>query len=111
MRVRLYEVGDNCGRVHRLESLPIALSTNMQGDLCTGAPEQSQTRCVLAEERGNLVIEASDQTSEVFLNDLPIARGGLLPGDSLRVGSHAVVVSYERVTTEPPPPCRFRLAH
>ncbi len=111
MRVRLYEVGDNCGRVHHLESLPIALSTTVLGDLCMGVDEQSQTQCVLREDHGNLVIDASDLNCDVFLNDLPIAHGGLLPGDSLRVGNRAVVVSYERVTTEPAPPCRFRLAH
>ncbi len=110
MRVRLYEVGERCGNVHWLDQLPITISTTTQGELCTGGSEQAQTRCVLAEDRGNLVIEACDQSDEVFLNDMPIEQGGLMPGDSLRVGTHALVVSYERITTEPPPPSRFRLA-
>ncbi|MCA9026624.1 MAG: hypothetical protein KDA86_15565 [Planctomycetaceae bacterium] len=109
MRVRLYEVGERCGHVHWLDDLPVAISTTIQGEFCTGKAEQSEAKCVIAEDRGNLVIETCSDTDEVFLNDMPIEQGGLMPGDSLRVGSHCFVVSYERVTTEPSPPCRFRL--
>lgn len=110
VRVRLYEVGERCGTVHCLDVLPIAISTTTLGELCTGPYDRSEARCVLAEDRGNLVIEACDQAEGVFLNDMPIEHGGLMPGDSLRVGQHDLLVSYERTTATPPPPSRFRLA-
>ena len=110
MRVRLYEVGERCGTVHCLDVLPAAISTTSHGELCTGPADRTQARCVLVEDQGNLLIETCDEAEEVFLNDMPIERGGLMPGDSLRVGEHALLVSYERMTADPPPPSRFRLA-
>ncbi len=110
MRVRLYEVGDGKGQIHRLERFPVSLCTTEEGELCLDVDQQGQLRCVLSEDRGNLVIENRDDRDEVFLNNMPIEQGGLMPGDSLQLGGRAFLVSYERVAAAPPPDCCFRLA-
>ncbi|MGD9855022.1 MAG: hypothetical protein AB7U20_08730, partial [Planctomycetaceae bacterium] len=109
MRLRLYEVGEGRGLVHRLEGFPVTLSTTTEGELCINPPEPGPLRCVLSEDRGNILIQNRDDRGEVLLNNLPIEQGGLMPGDSLTLGDRAFLVSYERVTAEPPPACRFRL--
>ena len=68
MRVRLYEIGAGNGQVHRLEEFPIELHTTAEGDLSLGADERGHLRCVLCEDRGNLVVENRDDRDEVFLN-------------------------------------------
>jgi hypothetical protein len=114
MRARLYEltaIGDKTlARTIYLDRFPVVVSRHPDGQVSIQAdPNGAPVCCRIHEQDGNLVMEG-DPSSETWVNDLPLLRGGLLPGDRVRFGERTFIVSYERTTSVPSPSAIYRLA-
>ena len=111
MRARFLPLdGNSNGEIIRVDSFPAVVSLDEGGSVCINGRAQCVPLCLLDENAGNLIIKDQAESDAVSVNELPIAFGPLMPGDTLRLGSRRFVVSYERVTSTPPPSPTFRLA-
>jgi hypothetical protein len=111
MRVRLFAIGDPVvSQVFRLDELPSRLSEGPDGQLGLSQGDAGSDLCVLDEFDGNLVVEDCGQIPGTYVNELPVSRAALLPGDTLKVANHRLLVSYERTTSTQPPPTRYLIA-
>lgn len=113
MRARFLPLnGSTNGDVVRVDTFPAVVSLDDSGCVCVNGKAASVRLCLLDENAGNLIIkdQADGEAAAVTVNELPLAHGPLMPGDRLQLGSHKFVVSYERVTSTPPPAPIFRFA-
>ncbi len=108
MRARFLPVGEtSTANAVRVDSFPAVVSLDAGGRVCFEDRADTTPVCLLDEYAGNLLIK--DQGDSVTVNELPMAQGPLMPGDTLTFGNHRFVVSYERVTSTHPPSATFRL--
>ena len=111
MRFRLYEIGSGqIGAVLQCDQFPVELGVEeASGALQLTSPATSAC-CRLDEDHGQILFEGLDEGSPVLVNDAPLSRGPLTPGDQLSVDGHRYVVSYEQFGEASESESRFRLS-
>jgi hypothetical protein len=111
MRVRFYEVGGSAhAAVLRCDEFPATLGVDGNGRL-TQQRGQADPLCVVDNRDGLLEFRLSAKADQALVNNAPLERGPLLPGDQLQVQGRTYVVSYERTADPPMPESRFRSAY
>lgn len=112
MRARFFElqtIGDKTlTRTIYCDRFPVVFAEGENGTVGVVAGVNGEPSCVFEEQDGNLVLTQS--TAQTFLNGAPIARGGIAPGDRVKIGRTDYVVSYERVSSSALPEPVFRIA-
>ena len=112
MRARFFElqtIGDKTlTRTIHCDRFPVIFAQGENGTVGLVSRVNGEPACVLEEQDGNLVLTRA--TAETFLNGAPIERGGIAPGDRLKIGRTDYVVSYERVSSSALPEAVFRIA-
>ena len=110
MRVRLFRLGEEWdGDVLRLEDFPVTLVEGQGGQITSDGRSAGKPLCTFGERHGNLVLLDHEPSEEIRLNAAPVESGGLKPGDLIDVGERHFLVSYERTTSHPLPPPRYRI--
>lgn len=110
MRVRLFRLGEPwIGEVLRVEEFPVLLIEDDKGVVRPGQSGEGIPLCVLDEQHGNLVLLPQALSELLSINESVVESGGLKPGDILSAGERQFMVSYERTTSHPLPPRRFRI--
>ncbi len=110
MRVRLYEVGDGMvGLVLRCDQFPVTLGVQEPGGRLIPDNSAEHAVCRLDDAGGQILFEGLDTLAPILVNDAPLARGPLHPGDQLSLAGHRYVVSYEQMAATNPCEERYRL--
>ena len=77
-----------------LERYPWIIGRSSSADLCLNDRWASRQHCELTVEDGLLVVRDLDSTHGTLINDRPISKAVLQPGDRLGVGLSCFVVDY-----------------
>jgi hypothetical protein len=109
MRARFYCIDDSPGtRPIVLDSYPVFLGVGGDGRLEVSESASGFRRCQVQLEEGTLVAIDLNSPEGTWVNGESIERAPLMPGDKLHIGGHSLVVSYERLTRQPPPDPLYR---
>lgn len=111
MRARFLPVSANgLSQTVRIDSFPAVVSLDEHGEVCINGQVAAVPLCLLDDDSGNLILKDQAEDESVMVNDLPMSFGPLMPGDTLKLGGRRFLVSYERITSTPPPCPVFHFA-
>lgn len=109
MRARLYPIENLNGQSPLvLDSYPMFLGIGEDARLEVSECPSHTRRCQISLEHGTLVAVDLDSSAGTWVNGESIERAPLMPGDKLLIGTRTLMISYERLTRQPPPDVLYR---
>lgn len=86
------QIGEARGRSWTLRGGPLSIGRGVHCDVVLRDKAASRDHCVVREEDGRLLVLDAQSANGTFVNDEPVGRCELKPGDELRIGQTSFLV-------------------
>lgn len=87
------ENGDLRGQSWTVRGVPLSIGRGLHCDVVVPDRAASREHCTLIDENGCVYVTDSQSANGTFVNEEPVTRGEVRPGDALRIGQTRFIVS------------------
>lgn len=112
MRLRLYRLDRDSsqeakGRPLLIDRFPFSISDPAEWSTTIGNPSGFHECCEISLVGETLFVTDTSPDGSTHINGRSVSVAPILPGDRITLDSTEFLVSYERMTSVPPPPAEF----